>query len=100
MSSTLSHTQPKRKTKEDPAQPKIYERVGPVEIESADQDYKTRKFELADEAMKKRKEEQFFKKEFAKDVKKLKDPPKEKSDVFDKLADGDIGLNEFFEIME
>jgi hypothetical protein len=50
--------------------------------------------------MKKRKEEQYFKKEFAKDVKKLKDPPKEKPDVFDKFADGDIDLDEFLEIME
>ena len=50
--------------------------------------------------MKKRKEEQYFKKEFAKDVKKMKDPPKEKADVFDKFADGDIDLDEFLEIME
>jgi|DEB19_MinimDraft_2_1074335.scaffolds.fasta_scaffold70664_2 hypothetical protein len=30
----------------------------------------------------------------------MKDPPKEKADVFDKFADGDIDLDEFLEIME
>jgi len=30
----------------------------------------------------------------------MRDPPKEKTDVFDKFADGDINLDEFLEIME
>jgi len=98
MSSTSSHNQPKKKEKQDASQPKIYERVGPIELD--DLDLTNRKFELADEAIRKRKEEKYFKREFAKDVKKMRDPPKEKTDVFDKLADGDINLDEFFEIME
>lgn len=98
MSSTSSHNQPKKKEKQDASQPKIYERVGPIELD--DLDLTNRKFELADEAIRKRKEEKYFKREFAKDVKKMRDPPKEKTDVFDKLADGDINLDEFLEIME
>ena len=37
----------------------------------------------------------YFQKEFAKELKRQKNPPKEKKDIYDKFAEGDIDLNEF-----
>ena len=42
----------------------------------------------------------YFQKEFAKELKRQKNPPKEKKDIYDKFAEGDINLNEFLLVME
>lgn len=57
---------------------------------------------MVDAAIKKRKEDQFFNKEFAKDVKKLlnKTVIEEKADIFDQFADGDLSVDEFLDQME
>ena len=42
----------------------------------------------------------YFQKEFAKELKRQKKPPKKKKDIYDKFSEGDIDLNKFLLVME